>query len=105
MKVINWNEYISITLLFIKAKNNSIQIKKSQADISLLAVVRGLLVDISRPAKNDCEIPMYNTGSILTIAIFCNDIFISNIAKTRHLLGIFDDPITVKYYIAPSILI
>jgi hypothetical protein len=32
--------------------------------ISLLAVVNGFLVEMSRPAKKDCEIPMYKTGSI-----------------------------------------
>jgi hypothetical protein len=56
-----------MTLELIRAKISSTHIRKSQAAISLLAVVKGFFVEISKPAKNDCEMPMYSTGSILTI--------------------------------------
>jgi hypothetical protein len=33
-------------------------IKNNQAAISLLAIENGFFVEISRPAKNDCETPI-----------------------------------------------
>jgi hypothetical protein len=63
----NGKEYISITVLFISAKIISMQIRNSHAAISRLAVLKGFLVEISRPAKKDCDIPIYNTGSIFVI--------------------------------------
>ncbi len=41
------------------------QIMKSHAAISLFAVVNGFFVEIRSPEKNDCDIPIYKTGSIL----------------------------------------
>jgi hypothetical protein len=64
VKVINWNEYISRTVLLIRANKSSAQIKKSQAAISLFAVVTGFLVEIKSPAKKDWEMPIYRTGSM-----------------------------------------
>jgi hypothetical protein len=43
------------------------QIINSQAAIRRFAVVSGFFVEISNPAKNDCDIPIYRTGSIPTI--------------------------------------
>jgi hypothetical protein len=63
----NWNEYISITVLLSSAKINSRQIRNNQAAISLLAVVGGFFVAMINPAKKDWDIPMYNMGSILII--------------------------------------
>jgi hypothetical protein len=56
--VINGKEYISITVLLMRAKIISMQIMKSQAAIILLAILLGFFVEISNPAKNDWEIPM-----------------------------------------------
>jgi len=47
-----------MTVLFNKAKIISMQMRNSHADISLFAVLNGFLVEISNPAKKDCEIPM-----------------------------------------------
>jgi hypothetical protein len=63
----NGNEYISSTVCFIRANIISIQKRKTHAVISLLATVYGRLVAISRPAKNDWEIPIYNMGSMKSI--------------------------------------
>jgi hypothetical protein len=52
------NEYISITVEFRRANINSMHIRKTQAASSLLATVAGFLVEISKPAKNDWEIPI-----------------------------------------------
>ncbi len=60
-------------------KSSSIQIRNNHAAISLLATVNGFLVDISNPAKNDCEIPIYSTGSIFTIMQY--SIFFKNNEK------------------------
>jgi hypothetical protein len=46
-------EYISMTLLFIRANIISMQIMKSQAAMSRLAVVYGFFVEINKPAKKD----------------------------------------------------
>jgi hypothetical protein len=48
-------------------KSSSAQIRKSHEAISLFATVKGFFVDINNPEKNDCEIPIYNTGSIFII--------------------------------------
>ena len=77
----NWNEYISSTLLFIRAKISSMHIMKSHAAINLFAVVTGFFVEISNPEKNDCEIPIYNTGSMFTMKN--DDNYLSNITKSR----------------------
>ena len=42
---------------------------KSQAAISQLAVVRGFFVEMTRPERDDCEIPMYRTGSMLIASL------------------------------------
>jgi hypothetical protein len=49
------------------ANINSIQIRNNHVAINLLGIVKGFLVEISNPEKNACEIPIYRTGSILTI--------------------------------------
>jgi hypothetical protein len=54
-------------LEFIRAKINSVQIRNNHVAISLLATVNGFFVEMSNPAKNDCDIPIYNMGSIFTI--------------------------------------
>jgi hypothetical protein len=82
------NEYISITLLLMSADTSSMQIMKSHAAISLLAVVVGFLVEITSPAKKDWDIPIYNTGSIFILVIY--DKFQSKIAKSQQILGIFE---------------
>jgi hypothetical protein len=64
VKVINGKEYISRSVLLIRAKISSRHIKNNHAAIILFATLNGFLVDTSNPAKNDCEIPTYNTGSI-----------------------------------------
>jgi len=58
VKATNGKAYISITRELIRAKISSIQIRKSQAAINLFAAVNGFFVEISNPAKNDCEIPI-----------------------------------------------
>jgi hypothetical protein len=58
VKATKGKAYISITREFSRAKVSSIQIRNNHAAISLLAIVNGFLVDISNPAKNDCEIPI-----------------------------------------------
>jgi hypothetical protein len=54
---------------------------KSQAAINLFAVVTGFFVEINRPEKNDCEIPMYKTGSMFIMKN--DDNYLSNITKSR----------------------
>ena len=81
VNVMNWNEYISRTLLLIRAKISSMHIMKSQAAINLFAVVTGFFVEINRPEKNDCDIPIYKTGSMFTIKN--DDNYLSNITKSR----------------------
>ena len=81
VNVINWNEYISSTLMLINAKVSSMHIMKSQAAINLFAVVTGFFVEINRPEKNDCEIPMYKTGSMFIMKN--DDNYLSNITKSR----------------------
>jgi hypothetical protein len=51
----------------MRAKIISMPIKNNQAAMSRLAVVNGFFVDISNPEKKDCEIPIYNMGSMLTM--------------------------------------
>ena len=77
----NWNEYISRTLLFMRAKISSMHIMKSQAAINLFAVVTGFFVEISNPEKNDCEIPIYKTGSMFIMKN--DDNYHSNITKSQ----------------------
>jgi hypothetical protein len=43
------------------------QSRKSQAAIILFAVEVGFFVAISKPAKKDCDIPIYKIGSRFTI--------------------------------------
>ncbi len=66
----NGKEYISSNVLFMSAKISSIQIRNIHAAISLFAVEKGFFVEISKPAKNDWEIPTYKTGSIYPIKKF-----------------------------------
>jgi hypothetical protein len=69
------NEYISRTVRLIRAKIISIQKRNTHAVIILLAVVNGLRVARSSPAKNDCVIPIYNTGSIKSMPVgICSEI-------------------------------
>jgi len=56
-------------------------IMKSQAAINLFAVVTGFFVEINRPEKNDCEIPIYKTGSMFIMKN--DDNYLSNITKSR----------------------
>jgi hypothetical protein len=63
------NAYISMTFEFKSARSNSTQIMKSHADISLFATVIGLFVEMSKAEKNDCEIPIYKTGSMYSIVL------------------------------------
>jgi hypothetical protein len=65
--VINWNEYISIKVLLMRAKISSMQIRNSHAAINLFAIVRGFFVEMSNPEKNDWEIPIYSIGSMFTM--------------------------------------
>jgi len=69
------------------AKPSSIQIKNNQAAINRLAIVKGFFVEISNPAKKDCEIPIYNTGSIFTIISIQ---FSSKLMKSSQYFGIFE---------------
>jgi hypothetical protein len=62
VKVMNGNEYISRPVLFIRANISSMHIIKSNAAISLPAMVIGFLVATTSPAKNDWDIPIYNNG-------------------------------------------
>jgi hypothetical protein len=64
VKVMNGKEYISSTVLFIRAKISSEHIMNSQVAMILSAMVTGLFVATTRPAKKDCEIPIYNNGTI-----------------------------------------
>jgi hypothetical protein len=57
-----------------------VQIRNNQVAINLFATVNGFLVEISNPAKKDCDIPIYNTGSIFTMGI---KIYYSNIVKSK----------------------
>jgi hypothetical protein len=54
----------------------------SHAAINLFAVVTGFLVEINRPEKNDCEIPIYNRGSMFTMGN--DDNYLSNILKADN---------------------
>ncbi len=81
VNVMNWNEYISRTLLLMSAKISSMHIMKSQAAINLFAVVTGFFVEISKPEKNDCEIPIYKTGSMFIMEN--DDNYYSNITKSQ----------------------
>jgi hypothetical protein len=47
-----------MTFELISAKISSKQIRNNHAAISLFATVNGFFVEISNPAKNDCEIPI-----------------------------------------------
>jgi hypothetical protein len=82
VKATNGKEYISSKVLLIRANASSIHIRNSQAAISLFAIVRGFFVDTSNPAKNDWEIPIYNTGSMLTI--ISDDNYQSKITKASN---------------------
>jgi hypothetical protein len=57
--------------------------------INLLAVVKGFFVDISNPEKKDWEMPMYNMGSMFTMAYIDN--YHSNIRKSQLIFGIFEN--------------
>jgi hypothetical protein len=60
---------------FTRAKIISIQKRNTHAVIILLAVVNGLRVARRSPAKNDCVIPIYNTGSMKFISAgICSEI-------------------------------
>jgi len=87
VKATKGKAYISITLELIRAKTSSMQIRNNQVAIILLAIVNGFFVEINKPAKKDCDIPIYNTGSIFTMKK-CN-ICYSNITKRRLYYGIF----------------
>ena len=67
VNVMNGKEYISRPVLLISANISSMHIRNSHAAISLLAMVNGFLVAISRPAKKDCDIPIYNRGAIFSM--------------------------------------
>ena len=56
MKAMNGNEYMSRTVRLTSAKIISMQKRKTHAVMILSALVKGLRVAISRPAKKDCEI-------------------------------------------------
>ena len=58
-------------LLFTNAKIRSKKSMNINVAISLLAVVKGLFVAISSPAKKVCEIPIYRIGSIISIYSIC----------------------------------
>jgi hypothetical protein len=62
-------EYISITFELSNAKRSSMQIRNNHIAISLFAVLKGFFVRTRISAKNDCDIPIYNMGSIFTIGI------------------------------------
>jgi hypothetical protein len=79
-------EYISSTVCFINANIISMQKRKTHAVISLLATVYGRLVAISNPAKNDWEMPIYNMGSMKSIA---TGIF-SKFSKRKKKYSIFE---------------
>ena len=72
----------------MRAKIISMQIRNNQVAINLFAVVNGFFVEMINPEKNDCEIPIYNIGSMLTIKKY--DIYCSNITKSQEYLGIFE---------------
>jgi hypothetical protein len=63
------NEYMSRTMRFTRAKIISVQNRNTQAVIIRLAVVKGFRVAIRRPAKNDCVIPIYRTGSMKSMPV------------------------------------
>jgi hypothetical protein len=50
-------------------------------------MVRGFLVETSKPAKKDCEIPIYNIGSMP--AIIKNQ-FLSKLMKSNQYFGNFE---------------
>ncbi len=75
--MIKGNEYISSTVRFRRAKTSSVQKRKSHAAIRRLAIEKGFLVAMSNPAKNDCEIPIYSTGSMKSIT----SVIVSKISK------------------------
>jgi len=81
VNVINWNEYISRTLLLIRANISSMQIMNSQAAINLFAMVSGFFVEITSPEKKDCDIPIYKTGSMFIMKN--DDNYLSNIMKSQ----------------------
>ena len=68
MNEMNGTAYISSTVWFNRAKIISMQKRKTHAVMIRLAVVKGLLVAISSPAKNDWEIPIYNMGSMKSMS-------------------------------------
>jgi hypothetical protein len=83
VKATKGKEYTSSKVLLIRAKISSIHIRKSQAAISLFAIVNGFLVEIRSPEKNDWEIPIYNMGSMFTIKTQKNENYHPNITKTQ----------------------
>jgi hypothetical protein len=64
VKEINGKEYISRTVLLIRAKISSMQSRNTHAVIKRLEVLKGLLVAIRSPAKKDWAIPTYSIGSM-----------------------------------------
>jgi hypothetical protein len=73
----------------MSANTSSEQIRNNHVAISLFAVVKGFFVDISKPEKKDWEMPIYNMGSMFTIAYIDN--YHSNITKSQLLIGIFEN--------------
>ena len=69
MNAMKGNEYISRTVRLIRAKIISMQKRNTHAVIIRLAVVNGLLVAMRSPAKKDCVIPIYNTGSMKSMPV------------------------------------
>lgn len=68
MKEINGKEYISRTVLLIRAETSSMQRRKTHAVIKRFEVLKGLLVAIRSPAKKDWAIPTYSIGSMNSIS-------------------------------------
>jgi hypothetical protein len=56
----------------ISAKIISVQKRNNHAVMILLAVLNGFLVAMRRPAKKDCDMPIYSIGSMksMTTIIF-----------------------------------
>jgi succinyl-CoA synthetase alpha subunit len=90
----NGKAYISSTVWFISAKIISIQKRKTHAVMSRLAVVKGLLVAISSPAKNDWEIPIYNMGSMK----FMVPIIFSKFNKSKKKYFTFEIKVQIHYH-------
>src|SRR5665647_552095 len=90
----NGKAYISSTVWFNRAKIISIQNRNTHAVMIRLAVVKGLLVAISSPAKNDCEIPIYNMGSMKSML----PIIFSKFNKTRKKYFTFEIKVLIHQH-------